>query len=228
MKRGKEQRGDWAETEGSPSPLGATWIEQEEAYNFALCSEHATGVTLLLYSDPDATTPISRYPLSYLQNKTGHVWHCRLLALEISSARYYAYQVQGPFARDIGHRFDSQKVLLDPYAKAVCFPKEFSREAASRPGSNAGKAPLGMIPPQHVLLDQGDDRRPHHTHDTIIYELHVKGFTARMNSGVRSESRGTYAGLIEKIPYLKELGVTAVELPSVHQYDPQEVNYGAT
>jgi len=225
VKRGKEQLGDWAETEGSPSPLGATWIEQEESYNFALYSEHATGLTLLLYSDRDAAIPVYQYPLNYLKNKTAHVWHCRIPFAEIPGAQYYAYQVEGPFDPDMGYRFDPQKVLPDPYAKAVWFPKEFSREAASRPGSNAGKAPLGMIPPQHVLFDWGDDRRPHHTHDSIIYELHVKGFTARMNSGVRPESRGTYAGLIEKIPYLKELGVTAIELLPVHQYDPQEGNY---
>lgn len=216
---------DWAKTEGSPFPLGATWVEQEESYNFALYSERATGLTLLLYSDHNATIPGYRYPLHYLKNKTAHVWHCRIPVAEIPDARYYAYHVEGPSDPDMGHRFDPQKILLDPYAKAVWFPTEFSREAASRPGSNAGKAPLGMIPPQKVLFDWGDDRRPYHTHDAIIYELHVKGFTAGSNSGVSPESRGTYAGLIEKIPYLKKLGVTAVELLPVHQYDPQEGNY---
>lgn len=216
---------NWVEKEGSPSPLGATWIEHQDACNFALYSEHATGVTLLLYSEQDATTPISRYPLTYLKNKTGHVWHCRLPALEISSARYYAYQVEGPFDPAVGHRFDSKKILLDPAARAVWFPKDFSRPAASQPGSNAGKAPLGVIPRPQALFDWGNDRRPHHTHETVIYELHVKGFTARANSGVSPDNRGTYEGLIKKIPYLKELGVTAVELLPVHQYDPQEGNY---
>jgi glycogen operon protein len=216
---------NWARTEGSPSPLGATWIEEEESYNFALYSGHATGLTLVLYSENELTIPLYRHPLNYLKNKTADVWHCRIPVADIPDARYYAYQVDGPLDPDMGHRFDAQKVLLDPYAKAVWFPEAFFREAARRPGSNAGKAPLGIMPPRRRPSDWSDDRRPNHTHDTIIYELHVKGFTARPNSGVAPHRRGTYAGLIEKIPYLKELGVTAVELLPVHQYDPQEGNY---
>jgi glycogen operon protein len=222
---GKEELSDWVKTEGSSFPLGATWIEEEESYNFALYSEHATGLTLLLYSDREAAVPVYRHELNYLKNKTADVWHCRIAVADMPDARYYAYQVEGPLDPDMGHRFDPQKALLDPYAKAVWFPKAFSREAARRPGSNAGKAPLGIIPPRRGLPDWNDDRRPNHTHDTIIYELHVKGFTARPNSGVTPDRRGTYAGLIEKIPYLKELGITVVELLPVHQYDPQEGNY---
>jgi isoamylase len=221
----KEPLNDWAETEGSPFPLGATWVAQEESFNFALYSEHATGVTLLLYSNPEGILPDYQYPLNYLKNKTARVWHCRIPLAEIPGARYYAYRVKGPSDPGMGHRFDRQKILLDPCARAVSFPTEFSRDAACRPGSNAGKAPLGMIPPRKVPFDWSNDRRPYHTHDAIIYELHVKGFTAGSNSAVRPESRGTFAGLVEKIPYLKELGVTVVELLPVHQYDPQEGNY---
>jgi isoamylase len=122
----------------------------------------------------------------------------------------------------VWHGFDPDKVLLDPYAKAVYFPPGFDRTADSRPGSNAGKAPLGLLAGGGEPFDWGDDRPPRHQSDTIIYELHVRGFTNNPNSGVSPERRGTYAGVVEKIPYLKDLGITAVELMPVFQYDPQE------
>jgi glycogen operon protein len=121
--------------------------------------------------------------------------------------------------------FDSHKILLDPFAQGVYFPKEFSREAAMRAGSNAGRAPLAVLPDSTEAFDWGNVAPPRHTHDTIVYELHVKGFTARANSGVAAAKRGTFLGVIEKIPYLKELGVTVVELLPVQQFDPQEGNY---
>lgn len=220
-----KQENTWTEREGSPSPLGVTWIEQEETYNFALYSEHAAGVTLLLYSERDVVTPVYLYQMDYLKNKTGHVWHCRIPVEKSPEARYYAYQVEGPFDPAAGHRFDPRKILLDPYARAVFFPKDFSREAARQSGSNVGKAPIGVLPLRHTPFDWGDDHKPHHTYDAVIYELHVKGFTARANSGVSPENRGTYAGLIDKIPYLKDLGITVVELMPVYQYDPNEGNY---
>ncbi len=123
------------------------------------------------------------------------------------------------------HCFDPDKILLDPYAKSVFFPPTFDRAAASRPGSNAGKAPLGLLAGDGDAFNWGEDRRPRHQSDTIIYELHVRGFTNNPNSGVRPERRGTFAGLVEKIPYLKDLGVTAVELMPIFQFDPQEGNY---
>jgi isoamylase len=215
----------WSKWEGSPSPLGVSWIEQERAYNFALYSEHATGVTLLLYSEREITAAFYAHQLDYLKNKSGHVWHCRIAADKIPRATYYAYQVKGPLDPAGGHRFDRDKILLDPYAKAVFFPKDFTREAAIKAGSNAGKAPLGVLPLWQTPFDWGNDHKPHHTYDAVIYELHVKGFTARANSGVSPSSRGTYEGLIEKIPYLKELGITVVELMPVHQFDPKEGNY---
>ena len=122
------------------------------------------------------------------------------------------------------HRFDAHKVLLDPFAEQVFFPPDFSRAAAMQPGANDGRAPLGVLPvkKQHPAAPPG----PRHAwHELVIYELHVKGFTARANSGVTPEKRGTFLGLIEKIPYLQELGVTVVELLPVHQFDPQEGNY---
>lgn len=214
----------WAEREGLPFPLGATWYEQEQSFNFALYSRYATGVTLLLYSDADVRTPSLQYRLDYLKNKTGRIWHCRVPKAQTAAAKYNAYRAEGPFEPAHGKRFDEQKVLLDPYAKAVFFPADLSRDMASHPGPNDGCAPLGVLPVCDEF-DWEESPRPRHTHDTIIYELHVKGFTQRENSGVSREKCGTYAGIIEKIPYLLELGVTVVELMPVHQFDPQEGNY---
>lgn len=217
----------WTAREGTPFPLGVTWIEGEQAYNFALYSKHAERVTLLLYREDDVDTPALTHPFDHLTNKSGRVWHCRIPKRSMNGARYYAYSVAGPepAGRFEWHRFDPEKVLLDPYARSVFFPAGFDRRAAMRPGPNAGKAPLGLIQACEPTFDWRGDRRPRHEWDTVIYELHIKGFTMNPNSGVSPDRRGTYAGVIEKIPYLKELGITAVELMPVFQYDPQEGNY---
>jgi glycogen operon protein len=216
---------DWDAAEGAPAPLGVSWVEGEQAYNFALYSKHATAVILLLYGETDPVHPVAEARLSHPRNKTGRVWHCRLPAALVDRAKYYAYRVEGPFDLREGHRFDCEKTLLDPYARSIYFPPDFSREAACRAGANAGRAPLGLIRAVRDTFNWHGDRRVRHTHDTIIYELHVKGFTKRANSGISPEKRGTYAGVIEKIPYLKELGVTVVELLPIHQRDPQENSY---
>lgn len=215
---------DWYAREGSPSPLGVTWIKGEAAYNFALYSKYATAVTLLLYSEIDLSIPTYEYGLDPLANKSGRIWHCRLHKSAIPDARYYAYHVMGPNRPEEGHRFDPRKVLLDPYARCVCFPTRFSRAAASGEGPNVGKAPLGLVVTEHHA-DWAGDVSPLHTSDLVIYELHVRGFTRRANSGVSSAHRGTFLGVVEKIPYLKDLGITAVELLPVMQQDPQEGSY---
>src|SRR5262249_4010386 len=107
----------------------------------------------------------------------------------------------------------------------VFFPPNFRRSASVGRGSNAGRAPLGVLSRGPVRVNWNTEPKPRHTSDTIIYEMHVRGFTRRENSGVAARKRGTFAGVIEKIPYLKELGITAVELMPVFQYDPDEGNY---
>ncbi|HEY3285342.1 MAG TPA: isoamylase [Armatimonadota bacterium] len=204
--------------------MGATWVEEDQAYNFALFSRHATGVTLLLFRPEDWERPCHALALDPHRNKTEAVWHCRVPYAEARGAAFYGYRVVGPRRPSDGHRFDPDKLLLDPYARSVIFPPRFSRQAACRAGGNMGRAPVGLLPgrepsPRPVVP------RPRHTSDTVIYELHVRGFTRRKCSGVSPEARGTYAGVVEKIPYLKDLGVTAVELLPTHQYDPQEGNY---
>lgn len=215
---------EWSAVEGSPVPLGATYIPSEDAYNFALYSKFATAVTLLLYSADDPVHAVDTEEFVFPRNKTGRVWHCRLPASRLGNARYYAYRVEGPQDPAAGQRFDPNKILLDPYAQAVYFPPSHSRIAAIGPGSNAGRAPLGIIQ-DAAPFDSANDVRPRHGHDTVIYEMHVRGFTARENSGVESGKRGTFAGIVEKIPYLQELGITAVELMPVFQFDPDENNY---
>ncbi len=210
--------------EGGLGPPGAIWLENEQAWNFTLYSRHARGVTLLLYSGTNFVRPVLELKLDPLTNKTARVWHCLIKAKSAPGALYYAYRIQGPFNPSAGHRFDAEKVLFDPYAQELFFPWDFSREVAKQPGRNDGRAVLGVLPQAAEAFDGDAKPPPRHTHDLIVYELHVKGFTARDGS-VAKEKRGTFLGLIEKIPYLSELGVTAVELMPVHQFDPQEGNY---
>jgi isoamylase len=216
----------WSQIEGSPQPLGATWLQSEQSYNFALYSRHATNVTLLLYTTNDLINPVHRISLEHLTHKSGRIWHCRLALDEIGQARYYAYSIEGPNnpAAEF-HAFDPDKVLLDPYATLVFFPPNFRRSASIGRGSNAGRAPLGILSRSATLSNSAFEQMPRHASDTIIYEMHVRGFTRHDNSDVAAEKRGTFAGVIEKIPYLKELGITAVELMPVFQYDPDEGNY---
>jgi isoamylase len=215
----------WERAEGAPWPLGASWVESERAYNFALYSRHAERVTLLLYTEQNPAHPVHQHVLDPVCNKTGLIWHCRVAEDELRGATLYAYRIDGPYDPSRGHRFDAHKVLLDPFALSVYFPPNFSRSSVKKPGPTDGMAPLGRLTKDPASFDWGDDPRPRYTHDLIVYELHVKGFTARGNSGVSPGKRGTFAGLIEKIPYLQDLGITVVELLPVHQFDPQEGNY---
>ena len=126
-------------------------------------------------------------------------------------ARYYAYSVSGQAISAL-HTFDPGRVLLDPYAKCVFFPPEFDRELAMAPRPQRRKAPLGVLTGHTVEFDWSGDVGPRPESEAIIYELHVKSFTKNPNSGVPPSRAGTYSGLVEKIPYLNELGITVVEL----------------
>ena len=217
-------RSRWAHSEGLPLPLGASWIEEEQAFNFALCAEHAESVTLLLYSPVDLANPILTFRFDSLHNKSGRIWHCRIPLNQVGDARYYAYSVSGQAVAGL-HAFDHEKVLLDPYARGVFFPPAFDRKLASRAGFNAGKAPLGVLPVHRWDFDWTEDVSPRPESEAIVYELHVKGYTKNPNSGVHPSGAGTYSGLTEKIPYLKDLGITVVELMPIFQRDPHEGDY---
>jgi isoamylase len=205
--------------------MGVTWVPDLEAWNFALYSRRATGVTLLLYAAGDPVNPVLQEQLNPAINKSGRIWHCWIPAARAPGAAYYAYRVEGRYDPTEGYCFDSEKVLLDPFAPAVFFPPGHDRIAAGFPGRNDGRAPLGVLPRRAPQNGRDIRRTPRPSHDLIVYELHVKGFTARGNSGVSAQNRGTFAGVTEKIPYLKSLGITAVEFMPVQQCDPQEGSF---
>ncbi|HEX7362595.1 MAG TPA: isoamylase, partial [Bryobacteraceae bacterium] len=206
--------------EGCPHPLGAVWIENERAFNFAIYSKAASAVRLLFFTPHDCVSSIFTYEFDPLRNKTGPVWHARVALDRIPNAVYYAYSIDGP-----GVEFRPQKLLLDPYAKEIAFPPAFDRTAAFGNDSNAGKAPLSLLPVTGSGFDWEDDCSPRHDGDLIVYELHVRGFTMNSNSGIEPPRRGTFQGVVEKIPYLRELGITAVELMPIFEFDPTEPNY---
>ena len=217
-------RRTWAHTEGLPLPLGVTWIEEDQAFNFAVCAEHAESVKLFLYSAADLAKPVWTFQFDSIRNRSGRIWHCRIPLDQMWDARYYGYSVSGQAVAGL-NGFDHEKVLLDPYAKCVFFPPGFDRKPAMQPGPNDEKAPLGVLPRPWAAFDWTEDLPPRPESDAIIYELHVQGFTKNPNSGVHPSRAGTYAGLIEKIPYLKELGITVVELMPIFQRDPREGDY---
>ncbi len=216
----------WESVEGTPHPLGVSWVVHQQAWNFALYSRHATDVRLLLFSD-DPTSPAFSTDLNPLRNKSGPVWHCRVARASCPEAKFFGWQVDGPApqGRYEWHAFDPEKLLLDPCARGVFFPRDFNREAAREPGSNLGQAPLGLLNPclcEHARPRRG---RLRHGSDLVIYEAHVRGLTQHPSSKVSDSKRGTFAGLVEKIPHLTELGITAVQLMPVFQFDPDEGNY---
>ena len=117
---------------GRAWPFGATWIEAEKAFNFALFSRHATRVTLLCYRRDDTVTPTFTFELQHPTHKTADIWHCRIPIDALNGATLYAYRIDGPHDPGQGHRFDPQKILLDPYAPEVFFPPGFSRSACAQ------------------------------------------------------------------------------------------------
>lgn len=209
---------------GESFPLGA--IIQDVGVNFCLFSKHAEKVELLLFAEPNAPTPSQVIVLDPQKNRTFYYWHVFVEGL--TAGQVYAYRVEGPFDPEAGHRFDAQKVLLDPYAKAIAGYDIYDRQAAIEPGDNCAQALRSVVIDASDYDWEGDQplRKPYAA--SVIYELHVGGFTRNPNSGLTESQRGTYAGLIEKIPYLQELGITAVELLPVHFFDPEDAPAGLT
>jgi glycogen operon protein len=211
---------------GQSAPLGAT--PTDGGVNFSLYSRSATGVDLLLFHSAESDEPAHVISLDPFTNRTYHYWHVFLP--DVQPGQIYGYRVHGPFDPERGLRFDSSKVLLDPYGRGVTIPSQYSRESTHGTGDNASSAMKSVVVDLRFYDWEGDRPLRHLASRTIVYEMHVRGFTRHPSSGVSEEKRGTYAGMIEKIPYLQELGITAVELLPVFQFDAKDcppglVNY---
>ncbi|MEK8088393.1 glycogen debranching protein GlgX [Thermithiobacillus plumbiphilus] len=207
---------------GKPYPLGATWDGQ--GVNFALFSEHAEKVELCIF-DPTGRREIQRIEMP---EQTDMVWHCYLP--EARPGFLYGYRVHGPYAPEQGHRFNPNKLLIDPYAKDIQGSIRWSdamfgyRIGSRREDLSFDRRDSGPGMPKCRVVETafswGDDRPPNTPwHDTIIYELHAKGFTW-LHPEVPPQLRGTYAGLTSApvVNYLKRLGVTAIELLPIHSF----------
>jgi isoamylase len=209
---------------GQSFPLGATVVDR--GVNFCVFSRGAHRVEVLLFDGPEDATPSCVIGLETPVHRTYHYWHAFVPGLR--SGQVYGYRADGPSDPRGGLRFDAAKLLLDPYARAVVVPDAYDRLAASRPGDNTKLAMRSVVVDPDAYDWEGDAPLRHPFATTVIYEMHVAGFTRHPSSGVAA--RGTYAGMIEKIPYLRDLGISAVELQPVFQFDHQDcppglVNY---
>jgi len=211
---------------GSSYPLGATL--RGGGANFSLFSRSASSVKLVFFDRADDAQPCRSIELDPGSHRTYHYWHAFVAG--VKAGQLYGYRVHGPSNPARGMRFDPAKVLLDPYGRGVVVPPKYNREAAEQPGDNAATAMKSVVADPASYDWEGDAPLHRPSSQTIIYEMHVRGFTRHPSSGVADAKRGTYAGMIERIPYLQELGVTAVELLPVFQFDAQDcppgrVNY---
>jgi isoamylase len=226
--------------EGSSSPLGATptfakattglpaEALAKAGVNFSVFSKHATGIQLLLFDGVDDPQPARTVRLDPSANRTYYYWH--VFVPDVKPGQLYGYRVDGPFDPSSGMRFDPEKVLLDPYGRGVMVPRMYGRDAARRLGDNTATAMKSVVVDVSAYDWEGDMPLQCPSSRTIVYEMHVRGFTRHPSSGISEKTRGTFAGLIEKTPYLERLGITAVELLPVFQFDSQDsppglVNY---
>lgn len=209
--------------QGKSFPLGATPLDG--GVNFSVFSKNGAGIELLLYDGATKTQPVQVIPLDPQRNRTAHYWH--ILVPDLSPGQIYGYRVDGPFDPSNGHRFDREKVLLDPYAKCIA-GHNYDRAAACRSGDNTATALKSVVTESRTYDWEGDTPLYRSLAQSVIYEMHVGGFTSHPSSGLDAEIRGTFAGIIKKIPHLLSLGVTAVELLPVFQFDTQLTVPGLT
>jgi isoamylase len=214
---------------GVPLPLGTH--SSEGGVNFAFSSRHATRVRLELYDRSADATPVRSIDLDPSRNRTGDVWHVWVAG--IPSGQLYGYRVDGPYEPHAGLRCNFNKLLLDPFATAVSRVANWDFDAAR--GYDASAPQMDLVPSTvdnagatpkcvftHDDFDWGDDQPLRHPWPAVvIYEAHIRGLTIHPSSGVKHP--GTYRGAIEKIPYLKALGVTAVEFMPVVEFNDQHV-----
>jgi isoamylase len=207
---------------GKPYPQGATW--DGTGVNFSVYSEKATAVELCLFEDVDSKESES----VQIRECTGYVWHCWLPGVKLG--QLYGYRIHGPYEPERGERFNPAKLLIDPYAKALAGRLNWDapvfgyklgdpcEDLTRDEQDDAWGVPKSVVTTSH--FDWENDRPPMTpVHDSVLYEMHVKGFTAQ-HPDIPAELRGTYAGLAHPvaIEYLKKLGITAVELMPVHEF----------
>jgi len=206
---------------GSPIPLGV--YSQEGGINFTLFSRHATRVFLLLFNRPEDSNPSQTIELYPQHHRTGDIWH--IFVKGAKRGQTYAFQVEGPYAPEQGHLFCPHAILLDPYTSAVTSPQpwNFSHCCVRHEDGSIHKASAfakGLV--IHSGFDWEDDRPlKRHWPELIIYEAHIKGLTIHPSAGAACP--GTYLGVIEKIPYLQELGVNAIEFMPLQEFNPHEL-----
>ncbi len=209
---------------GTSAPLGATLVAG--GTNFSVFSRRSRGLDLCFFDDVDSPTPSRVIHLDPRRNRTFPYWH--VFVPDIGVGQLYGFRAHGPRHPEPGDHFDPKKLLLDPYGRLVAVPDCYDREAAKHPGDNCRVAMKSVVVNVDSYDWEEDQPLRHSWVQTIIYELHVGGFTKSPSSGVSPHLRGTYAGLIEKIPYLKQLGISAVELLPVFQFDEQDAPKGLT
>ncbi|MGR8934287.1 MAG: glycogen debranching protein GlgX [Gammaproteobacteria bacterium] len=204
---------------GFPYPAGAT--ANAEGVNFSIFSRHANFVELLLFDSAVNPEPFQVIPLKIEVNRTFYAWH--VFVENLSPGVWYAWRMDGPKnTKETGFKFDRDKHLIDPWARAVS-QKLWDRGAACRPGDN-GRCSMRCMVVEDNYDWEGDLPLSIRSENAIIYELHVGGFTRHASADVKHP--GTFAGLIEKIPYLRALGITHVELLPVMAFDTQDVPAG--
>jgi isoamylase len=202
---------------GASHPVGAT--VGGDGVNFCVYSRHATRIDLLLFDDPGDAAPSHTIRLDTEKHRTYHWWHAFVRGLR--AGQLYGYRAWGPEPTAPGLRFDATKLLLDPYALAVANMEGYSRSGAAATGDNTARAMKGVVVDLAAYDWEADAplRRPFA--DAVIYEMHVGGFTRHPSSGLARGRRGTFAGVVDKIPYLRDLGIRSVELMPVQQFDAQ-------
>ena len=208
--------------EGRSSPLGAT--VSANGTNFCVYSKHAMAIELLLFDCVDDASAKRVISIDPAINRTYHYWH--IFVSGVKAGQIYGYRATGAFDPRSGMRFDPAKLLLDPYGRGAVVPKNYSHDAARLKGDNTATAIKSIVTDPHTYDWEGDAPLKRPSSQTIVYEMHVRGFTYHPSSQVTEKKRGTFAGVVEKIPYLKELGITAVELMPVFQFDAQDAPAG--
>lgn len=206
---------------GDRTPTGAS--VQEGGVNFCIFSRYATDVELLLYQKPDSSAPFQVIRLDIEENRTFFFWH--VFIEQLPAGISYTWRVDGPGnTRETGYRYDPAIELVDPWARLVTDPL-WDRHRACHGGNeaNAYRSMRAMVMEDKYDWE-GDEPLVHAPEDTIIYEMHVGGFTRHASSNVKHP--GTFSGITEKIPYLQELGITAVELLPVMAFDEQDIPEG--